>query len=111
MIRTAPDPWFGRFTAFRHWIDAIVVPAIPRIKTRSAPVEGRVTLLGAGPGSADLITLRGLRARLEAICAGHANLNPAILLIRWPMAVHKADTALAHQATRAAPNQSAFRKV
>ena len=43
MIRIAPDPWFGRFTAFRRWIDAIVVPAIPRIKTRCAPVQGSLT--------------------------------------------------------------------
>lgn len=44
MIRIAPDPWFGRFTAFRRWIDAIVVPAIPRVKTRSAPVPRSLTM-------------------------------------------------------------------
>lgn len=62
MIRPAPAPWLGLFTAFRGWVEDTFTPATPRHMPRTARVRGSVTLLGAGPGSADLITLRGLRA-------------------------------------------------
>ena len=62
MIRLAHEPWLGLVTAFRRWAEDIATPTVPRTHDRLARKVGHVTLLGAGPGSADLITLRGLRA-------------------------------------------------
>lgn len=62
MIRTAPAPVLGLLTAFRQWCEELILPALPQRKARADRAQGKVTLLGAGPGSADLITLRGMRA-------------------------------------------------
>lgn len=66
MIRTAQAPLLGLVSAFRHWCEEVILPALPQRRARAGRVLGKVTLLGAGPGSADLITLRGMRALAAA---------------------------------------------
>ena len=77
MIRTAP---FGLITAFRAlWTEARShKPA--RTQDRTGPKPGHVTLLGAGPGAADLITLRGLTALQQADVIYHDRLSDPALL-------------------------------
>jgi uroporphyrin-III C-methyltransferase len=80
MIRTAPYPFIGLFTAFRAWGHEVraKVPAPPRDRVRRK--SGHVTLLGAGPGTADLITLRGLAALQSADIIYYDRLaDPALL--------------------------------
>ena len=82
MIRpaTAPGLWFGLVTAFRQWCYDVFAPALPRQRLRQARARGQVTLLGAGPGAADLITLRGLRALQTADVIFYDRLADAALL-------------------------------
>lgn len=55
-------PFLGLVTAFRLWLAQPLTILPARRKTRARAKPGHVTLLGAGPGAADLITLRGLQA-------------------------------------------------
>ena len=80
MIRTAPAPLFGLFTSFRAWGAELRLkaPLLTRSTARRKP--GHVTLLGAGPGAADLITLRGLAALQGADVIYYDRLaDPALL--------------------------------
>ncbi len=66
MITLAPKPLFAKLIlAFRAW-QARLPRATASTNTQTkAAKQGFVSLVGAGPGSADLITLRGLE-RLQA---------------------------------------------
>ena len=67
MISLAPKPLFAHvILAFRAWQARLPSRATAQItpQTKTAK-QGFVSLVGAGPGSADLITLRGLE-RLQA---------------------------------------------
>jgi uroporphyrin-III C-methyltransferase len=55
---------------------------------RTAPRMGHVTLLGAGPGSADLITLRGLQRLQSAEVIFYDRLADPALLDHAPQAEH-----------------------
>lgn len=66
MIITRPAvPFFDWIAVFRRVCEEVVVRLPTRRKRLGARRRGHVVLLGAGPGAADLITLRGLQA-LEA---------------------------------------------
>lgn len=85
MILTPPAPLLGLIAAFRIWATEIrtrlptpKLPAAVRNPERRKP--GHVTLLGAGPGAADLITLRGLAALMAADVIFYDRLaDPALL--------------------------------
>lgn len=66
MIRTAPAPLLSFVTAFRAVSTDLWSLRRARIPTDVRRGAGHVTLLGAGPGAADLITLRGLAALQSA---------------------------------------------
>jgi uroporphyrin-III C-methyltransferase len=85
MIRTEPTPYFGLVVAFRQvWDDVL---ALVPFRTTAVQKRGRghVTLLGAGPGAADLITLRGLHALQSADVIFFDRLSdPALLAYAKP---------------------------
>ena len=60
MILTAPAPLLGLITAFRAWSAELRTKRPAQTRSTAQRKPGHVTLLGAGPGAADLITLRGL---------------------------------------------------
>ena len=80
MTRAAPAPLLGLITAFR----ALVADLRPRFPTRARSLSprksGHVILLGAGPGAADLITLRGLAALQSADVIYYDRLSDPALL-------------------------------
>src|SRR6185295_5612124 len=53
------------------------------------PTEGRVTLVGAGPGAVDLITVRGQKALTEADVVVYDDLANSALLTLCPGNVEK----------------------
>lgn len=66
MITLAPKPLFAQLIlAFRAWQAHLPRATTPTNIHTKAAKQGFVSLVGAGPGSADLITLRGLE-RLQA---------------------------------------------
>ena len=68
--------WTAFVAVLRDWVCA---PAVPGLGTRRQPV-GFVSLVGAGPGSADLITLRGMRVLQAADVVFYDRLaDPALL--------------------------------
>ncbi len=77
MNRIAKLPIWTAFVAtLRDWVYA---PAVPAIRAKRKPV-GFVSLVGAGPGSADLITLRGMRVLQAANVVFYDRLADAALL-------------------------------
>lgn len=62
MILTSPPPLLGLITAFRAFAADTWSRGHSKSRSDSRRKAGHVTLLGAGPGAADLITLRGLAA-------------------------------------------------
>ncbi|MGV8985359.1 MAG: uroporphyrinogen-III C-methyltransferase [Cypionkella sp.] len=80
MTRALPAPFFGLLTAFRQWCDDVFARVSTPERTRHRKELGHVTLLGAGPGAADLITLRGLRALQAADVIFYDQLVDASLL-------------------------------
>ena len=66
--RTLPDQ-SARATAMRELLDTCLELGRPPEKEQEIPFRGAVTLVGAGCGRADLITVRGLRAiqRCQAV--------------------------------------------
>ena len=100
MISFAPDhPLTGLVTAFRQLGQAIraipilravpilradpvlrAVPVLRRPPAQSRASRGHVVLLGAGPGAADLITLRGLQALQAADVIFYDRLSDPALL-------------------------------
>ncbi len=80
MIRTAPNPFIGLITAFRVWGHELRAKAPAPTRDKVQHKSGHVTLLGAGPGAADLITLRGLAALKSADVIYYDRLvDPALL--------------------------------
>ncbi len=66
MITLAPKPLFANLIlAFRAWQARITHPTAQTSSQTKTAKQGFVSLVGAGPGSADLITLRGIE-RLQA---------------------------------------------
>ena len=66
MITLAPKPLFASLIlAFRAWSERLPHSIVTAPDHSKAAKQGFVSLVGAGPGSADLITLRGLQ-RLQA---------------------------------------------
>ncbi|HEX2485981.1 MAG TPA: uroporphyrinogen-III C-methyltransferase, partial [Myxococcota bacterium] len=53
--------------------------------------RGKVTLVGAGPGAPDLVTLRGLAALREADVVVYDSLAPAALLDEAPLGAERID--------------------
>lgn len=84
MMTIASPALLGFFTAFRQWLDAPLVKKPMRDDSRVTPMQGRspghVTLLGAGPGAADLITLRGMQALQAADVIFYDRLSDPALL-------------------------------
>lgn len=62
MILTSPTPLLGLITAFRAFAADTWSRGQSKSRSDARRKLGHVTLLGAGPGAADLITLRGLAA-------------------------------------------------
>lgn len=80
MIRSAASPVFGLLAAFRQWRDDLVAKVWNPGHSARRRAQGRVILLGAGPGAADLITLRGLKALQAADVIFYDRLcDPALL--------------------------------
>ncbi len=80
MILTAPAPLLGLITAFRSLGAEVLSRSLTRSRSRADRKPGHVTLLGAGPGAADLITLRGLVALQAADVIYYDRLaDPALL--------------------------------
>lgn len=83
MILTAAKPLFGLLTQWLqtqlHAARLALTPAVPKALA-GKPRAGFVSLVGAGPGSADLITLRGLQRLQTADVIFYDRLaDPALL--------------------------------
>jgi uroporphyrin-III C-methyltransferase/precorrin-2 dehydrogenase/sirohydrochlorin ferrochelatase len=73
------DP--GRAVAVRQGIaSALASGDLPMRERRRSPRAGRITLIGAGPGDPDLLTLRGRRLLRQADVVVTDHLVPAALL-------------------------------
>ena len=84
MMLTAPP---GILAAFRALWDEVRPQKPVRTRDHAARQTGHVTLLGAGPGAADLITLRGLTALQQADVIYYDRLSdPALLTHAKPKA-------------------------
>ncbi len=91
------DP--GRAVAMQRAIaSALACGDLPTRRRRRAPSSGRVTLIGAGPGDPDLITLRGRRLLRQADVIITDHLVPAALLtdLDPDVAVHYAGKRPGH---------------
>lgn len=80
MTISSPAPFQGLLSAFRQMRGDIHSKIRVLAKTSATPTRGHVTLLGAGPGAADLITLRGMRALQAADVIFYDRLADAALL-------------------------------
>jgi uroporphyrin-III C-methyltransferase len=80
MITFASPNLRGVFAALRLWLDDLVFMRPRQSGGAKTPTRGHVTLLGAGPGAADLITLRGLNVLQAADLIFYDRLvDPALL--------------------------------
>ena len=82
----APDPIFRP-----AWLDRLILSFQAFRETcasRPTPHNGHVTLLGAGPGAADLLTLRGLQRLQNADIIFYDRLADPALLAYAPKAQH-----------------------
>lgn len=85
-LTAAKPPLKNQFGPLTHWLQTQVQslrlalgPALPKTRTTKGSV-GFVSLVGAGPGSADLITLRGLQRLQTADVIFYDRLaDPALL--------------------------------
>lgn len=81
MTTLAPKPLFAHLIlVFRAWQTRLPDAAAPSKERAKAAKSGFVSLVGAGPGSADLITLRGLQRLQTADVVYYDRLaDPALL--------------------------------
>ncbi len=80
-----------RSLALRDAFAALVAEGAAVPTPHRAPATGRVVLVGAGPGAADLITVRGRRALAGADVVVHDRLGTEELLAALPDAVERID--------------------
>ncbi len=77
---TLTAPLSGLIALFRGFETGLVARSIQHSASKATRKPGHVTLLGAGPGAADLITLRGLAALRAADVVYYDRLaDPALL--------------------------------
>ena len=80
MILSAPAPILGLISAFRTLVAELWPLGPTKIRSKTQRKAGHVTLLGAGPGAADLITVRGLATLQMADIIDYDRLvDPALL--------------------------------
>ena len=84
------EPAFSQIRSGRGSLATVVANFLEHERTAAAPaVSGSVTLVGAGPGGADLITLRGARALAKADVVVYDRLADAELLRLAPAAAER----------------------
>ncbi len=80
MITLSAPNLLGILSAFRQWLDESLALRGRRTGAGRTQRRGHVTLLGAGPGAADLITLRGMKVLQAADLIFYDRLvDPALL--------------------------------
>lgn len=94
------DP--GRATTMRDQLE-LLLRGGELTSRRSRAREGRVVLVGGGPGDPDLLTLKGYRALLDADVVVTDRLGPTDLLARLPSEIEVLDVGKIPRAS--APSQ------